>query len=513
MDTHSTIQEPEKTVVLLSSPADDAVMTRIRSLSLRYERRLLISRPENWLSIADQLSRLKNSGQLVAVILLLTDDSVDRCLLPEYKQAWEHISNELSAVPTLVFLYEESFQRFYLDEPVFSQPVFSPILERISKSNEERVRAEFSGGLFVQHYLARTDSERWQQIKRADTSINYFPGGGWIDTTEASAEDVLGFLRSILAERIMGARQLIDRLETTGSEIAPYQTRLERIVRTEAFLDALVAGEFLRLYVPAGRFQAEQLASFLRLFEHYARHVEGHEFSVETRSVRHGTIYTFRSDESLSDIEGMDEAINRFQSLLQLYDFDPNQAEKLLISVGLEPDQVRNLLSKYARDFRRLTLDIKHEYETKSMMLRQKFENEGLQLTEAAVGSMSETNQNKQGSLGQLLEEPHFNALSKDTADVPAIEKLINGDVSYTRLDRELLDLFDKFGGQGLKLVQLRSELNQLDDETVSKEMRVKSRESIAAFLYRLMPRLGHSVVMEYIEHINSKPSRSVRPS
>lgn len=43
----------------------------------------------------------------MATVSLLTDDNIDRILLPEYQSGWQEIMDELSKVPSLVFIYEK----------------------------------------------------------------------------------------------------------------------------------------------------------------------------------------------------------------------------------------------------------------------------------------------------------------------------------------------------------------------------------------------------------------------
>ena len=100
--------------------------------------------------------------------------------------------------------------------------------------------------------------------------------------------------QAILAERSDKAQQLLKSIQTSGIEIVAYKNNAEIALGIYRFLDEIDKGIFLHLYVPNGRYQEDQLASFLRLFESYLQHVEKLHFSIETRRTLHGQIYEFK---------------------------------------------------------------------------------------------------------------------------------------------------------------------------------------------------------------------------
>lgn len=82
--------------------------------------------------------------------------------------------------------------------------------------------------------------------------------------------------------------QLIKILQESDVEIVFYKTRQDISLRVHYFLDEIDKGIFLHLYIPNGRYQGDQLASFLHLFESYLQRVEHVQFSIETRKTLHG---------------------------------------------------------------------------------------------------------------------------------------------------------------------------------------------------------------------------------
>jgi hypothetical protein len=490
----------QKTVVLIGTPVDDGVTIKIHSLGCRYARRSLSSSPNNWLAIAAQLHKFREFGQLVGVIMLLTNDSIDRCLLPDYESAWQQMMTELGDVPSLAFVYEDVLDRISTDSPLM---VSESVIFTRKNPDLNFLRVELPSNAVADHCLASLGQCSWPRIKSSGTQLIFSSIGNEI----LIREDVFGEARVVIeqaiVERNRRAKLLFDNLREAGIEIVPYRTRVDRVIRTQDFLDATVSGEFLRLYVPSGRYQGEQLASFLRLFKKYVHRIEGRAFSIDTRNTEHGTVYVFRSNDSVATLTGIEGAISRFEALLELYGDNPGQAEELLTSMGLEANEARRLLAEYTRDYQRLVMDMKHEYETKILVLRQELENRALEVTAPGVEMVTRPLSvgNPRSAANSLLAPPTLNIGDSANSSLE-FEKLITGDISYTLLDRELIDLFEKYE-KGIEAVRLKSDLEQLKDRSVPQELRVVSRQRIVGFLYRMMPRLGQSVVMQHVSYLN----------
>jgi hypothetical protein len=82
------------------------------------------------------------------------------------------------------------------------------------------------------------------------------------------------------------AAGLIRELYDNDVEVVPYKRRTDLTLRIQQTLDEIEGGIFLRLYVPRGRLQAEQLTSLMRLLENYLQQVEGISFSYNQRALR-----------------------------------------------------------------------------------------------------------------------------------------------------------------------------------------------------------------------------------
>ena len=152
------------------------------------------------------------------------------------------------------------------------------------------------------------------------------------------------------------ANELLKMLQESGVEIVPYKEIKDISLKVHHFLDEIDKGIFLHLYVPNGRYQEDQLASFLRLLESYLQRVEKLQFSIETKRTSHGQVYEFKSKNISMNLTDMEVALSRFESFMSLCQNDQKKAEALLLRTGMNPSEASRLITKYVKDYQRLHL-------------------------------------------------------------------------------------------------------------------------------------------------------------
>src|SRR5205814_4699635 len=118
------------------------------------------------------------------------------------------------------------------------------------------------------------------------------------------------------AQLLERTKHLFQTIRTSDLELVPYKERKEISLRVHHFLDEIDKGIFLHLYVPNGRYQEDQLVSFLRLFENYLQRVEKLQFFIETRRTLHGQIYEFKSKNTIINSSDIEIAFSRFESFM-----------------------------------------------------------------------------------------------------------------------------------------------------------------------------------------------------
>lgn len=309
-------------------------------------------------------------------------------------------------------------------------------------------------------------------------------------------------------EQSLQVKRLLEILQDSGVEIIPCKTRKAMSICVHHYLDEIDKGVFLHLYVPNGRYQEDQLASFLRLFESYLQRVENLQFFIEIRKTLHGQIYEFKSRNVAMNLTDVQVALSRFDQFMGLCQNDQKKAEDILLRAGVNPPEANRLLTKYMKEYQRFLLDIEHERERKLLDLRQRLESEALDLTSGTSLSITQSAQPS-----TLLSLPHnvdpLITISNSSVIINPglqsyVEQAIYGDIHYTAEDRKLLELFEKYT-ERLETVLLRSELEQLKDTSSPTVERETAKQKIVGFLSKVAPAIGQSaltILTAYLEKL-----------
>jgi len=151
------------------------------------------------------------------------------------------------------------------------------------------------------------------------------------------------------------------------------------------FIASTEQGLLLRIYVPAGRMWAQETDRLLALFREYLSRVS--QLSIRLDQVRtgRGTIYEFHGEDSKQTAD-LSSQFQEFSRFLDLCVSHPEQAEALLNARDLPRREIGEILTRYSKEARRLTVDLKHERERKLLGIRQRLESE---LTDVAASPSS----------------------------------------------------------------------------------------------------------------------------
>lgn len=264
-------------------------------------------------------------------------------------------------------------------------------------------------------------------------------------------------------------------------------------MRLEEFLEDIEQGVFLRLYVPNDRLQADQLKGLLSVLERYLRQVEGQNFSIDSHKSEHGVTYVFRSRTTQMTFQNLADAFERFDSFMKLCGDDPSEAVHVLQEKGVSNKDASHFVEKYARDYRRLVLDTRHEFERKTLMLKQRLEADVLE-----VGETSPTITQSSEGLSSVIQIAaggnvaiNFDKISLESQQNIRAEvaQIING-ISYNENDKQLLALFQNHS-QELEALQYRSDLDQLKDPSAPELTRQNARQRLSAFLRKAAHKAG----------------------
>ncbi len=279
---------------------------------------------------------------------------------------------------------------------------------------------------------------------------------------------------------------LIRAIYASGASVAPFFKRSEVTTRLQEFLSEADQGVFLRLFVRHERIQAEQIRGLLDVLQRYLRQVEGMELSIDTHRSEQGVVYAFRSAKGQVEFDQLQEALQRFDTFMRVCNDTPSQAATILARRGMSHDEALRLVDRYARDYRRLLLDTRHEFEQKTLLLRQRLETEALDVGGRDLAALCE------GGLAGLLAvgstgarvEVNIGSVSvvKEQEIRTAIEQLVIGNVVYNEEDRELFGLFERYADR-LEALSCRADLDQLKDKSVPEPTRRNAKQRLLGFL------------------------------
>jgi hypothetical protein len=177
--------------------------------------------------------------------------------------------------------------------------------------------------------------------------------------------------------------EVVSWLREKNITIIPYRKNADVTVLAEAFLDDTERNLIFRLYVPSGRIWSNEADKFLQLFRDYLNKVDKISVRLDQRRTDFGVIYEFHGHAPNSGA-GMSTEFKEFSHLMDLCAFDVDAAGALLATRNLNKTEITSIVSRYAREARRLQLDIKHESESKTLSIRHRLEAELLEMAPTA---------------------------------------------------------------------------------------------------------------------------------
>jgi len=441
----------KKAFVVLGGFTHEGLTTKVEALGYRLVSLALDKvGSKTWIKRAEQLRELRESDRLVAIVIYLHTTLLLKASSQKFRDEFDAILTQARSLKTIIFVFQDNLDGlFTIRHFETRQPM---TLEELQKAAEQ---------------------EKWETSRnRLEKAIERF-----IDYQDRRDE----------------ISSLLGSLYDSGAEGAPFFVRSDVTMRLEEFLEDIEQGVFLRLYVPNDRLQADQLKGLLSVLERYLRQVEGQNFSIDSHKSEHGVTYVFRSRTANITFQGLADAFVRFDSFMRLCGDDPSQAVQVLQEKGVNNKDATHFVEKYARDYRRLVLDTRHEFERKTLILKQRLETEVLDL----AGESPTITQSNEGLSSVLQIAAGGNvAINIDNVSLGTkqniraeVAQIVNG-VSYNENDKQLLALFQNHS-QELEALQYRSDLDQLKDPSAPELTRQNSKQRLSAFLRKAAHKAG----------------------
>ena len=303
-------------------------------------------------------------------------------------------------------------------------------------------------------------------------------------------------------------------------EVIPYARKAEVTVLADAFLDDTNKNLIFRLYVPTSRLWSGEADRFLQLFQDYLVKVEQLKVRLDQKRTEHGVVYEFHGHPSAGQ-HTLAPEFQEFSKLMALFQTDADAATALIASKGGNPKEVLQLVARYAKEARRLQLDIKHEAETKAIAIRHRLETELIEydlspdewaqlpalvsqavpkITDALFGETLYLGRPSPATGGPAHVTYNFRPQFINTVNGVIAEE-INGNQHFEPEHHQLLELVAKHGE--LQAKTLETAIYEIADKGVDKVDRLKAKQRLTAFLIEVGKKTGDlafGVLQSYIE-------------
>lgn len=304
-------------------------------------------------------------------------------------------------------------------------------------------------------------------------------------------------------------------------QVLPYKRNAEVTVMAQTFIAETEQNLIFRMYVPSGRLWSNESDKLLQLFRDYLGKVAGLKVRLDQYRTDKGLIYEIYGEEvtSSSDI-GVN--FSEFTQFMDLCVSNLSAAEKILESKNIDQKDILAILSRYAKEAKRLSIDLKHEREQKILNIRHRLESE---LVDEVPGAMD------WNAIGLLVDSavPPLSgtmaaiSVDQDPISLPSIHphgtltininpqlvetvngvvaQEIRGDQHISSEAHRLLALIHEYAGDSAR--ELASAVHELEDKSAPKAGRLNAKQKIKKFLIDCGGKVGDvalGVLQSYIE-------------
>lgn len=426
-----------------------------------YRKKLLSSKPENWTEIATLIKAPQNIGTL----LVLTGHDYDTICSPPYREVARDLLDSLVGRPHVIFVHEAVF--------LTPEQRRSQASETVERASLVDVNPRFD----YEDYFGMTKDEFFGEI----------------------SQEKRDRVNSMLRER--------------GLNVVPYQTNVERSIMASAFIEDNERHLLFRLYVPNGRLYAQEAETLLRLFREWLGQTGRRGVRQEGYSTTAGQVIEFFSDEGVPE-GGITRYFEDFSLFLDVCVSDPDQAIEQLTRTGIDASAAGAIVSRFATQARRLTLDLKQRREERALSLKHQFENLMLEadkgrgrdideiidamLPPAVTGGIVQADPSTPIQPVLMTNyQPQFISQVSGT-----VVQSVAGTVHLGPEAHALLELIASYGGEDR--AALETAVHELEDEGARGGDRITARARLKRFLADLGNRgmaVGLDVLQKYIEH------------
>ncbi|WP_449258264.1 hypothetical protein [Chlorobium limicola] len=340
-----------------------------------------------------------------------------------------------------------------------------------------------------------------------DILSGHFEDGHWADIHHRPSEESRKAVLEMLAEHKVN--------------IMPFRRNAEVTIMAESFLSEIEQYLIFRLYVPSGRIWSNESDKLLQLFREYLARVANIKVRLDQFRTDKGVIYEIHSEE-IANSTNIGKEFSEFTQFMDLCASDTEAAEKMLKSKNIDQREIIHILSRYSKEAKRLSVDLKHEREQKVLSIRQRLESELVDsipnvtdwgaiesLVNLAIPKLSGVH----GALTvdqESMRLPSPSSMTNVTINLnPQIVETVNGIVAQEISGdqhigpeaQQILELIKLYAGKDTR--ELASSVHELEDTSAPKPGRLTAKQKLKKFLIDVSSKAGDvaaGVLQTYIE-------------
>lgn len=425
--------------LVVGSRVSESVSSKLTATGTEFIQKSLDSGEENWRKI----QRLASSDQTSGIIVTLNRRVYERIAKDKEAPYVQDLLKQIAAVPHLVLVHEAVY-----------------------------------GGE--------------QTLDLAEPNAEEQDGSEWNDAYAAQAFGVIAEEVRLSVNENFAAR---------GISLSIYKRNAEASLLAVAFIDDQLDNLLFRIYIPTGRLFEDEGAQLISLFHDWLTSVRGLTVRKDGYQTANGRVIEFHSNADV-DRSSWSTEVSQFQSFVALID-NTEVAEGILEGMGLERARAQELVAKYAKQTRRLQLDIRYERQRKELAIKEQFESEllddAVEMPAAVVASIVDSLlPSGVTAQGQLASTPSAQPVIQINQQIiqkaeGIIAQHIAGNAVVGAEAAEIEELIAEYGDKQAAVLAVA--LRELADRGAPSPSRVRAKQKIKAFLLDLSGSVGKTAI------------------
>jgi len=298
--------------LIVGSRVSESVSSKLTATGVEYVQKSLDSGEGNW----REIEKLAGSDRASGTIITLNRRIYERMARDREAPYVQDLLKQIKSVPNLVLVHE----------------------------------AVYGGEQTLD--LTEQDEDEWD-------------GSDWTDVQAAQAFGVIVEEVRLSVNALFASHDI---------SLSIYKRNAEASLLAVAFIDDQLENLLFRIYMPAGRLFEDEGAQLISMFHDWLTSVKGLTVRKDGYQTANGRVIEFHSNTDVEPSSWSTE-ISQFQNFVALID-NTDAAVQVLKGMGLENTRAHELVAKYAKQARRLQLDVRYERQRKELAIREQFESE-----------------------------------------------------------------------------------------------------------------------------------------